>query len=168
MMRQRGFTLLELMVVLLVIGVLLSAGMLSLQNNDAAQSREQAAKIQGLFKQAQDQATWTQRTHLVGVSAQGLQVYQWSQGRWQTASKLQPLSWSALWTVEWQLPLNQPPFFLVDDARQVTLAGWLLLPNGEAQLGQISWQLTNQGGDAPLSVLQWDRWLNFELLAEME
>lgn len=169
MTRQRGFTLIELLVVLLIIGVILSAGMLSINSKDSAQSREQAVKVEGLFKQAQDQATWKQRTHLLAVSEQGLEVFQWSQGNWQTVDDLKSLPWPEHLAVEWQLPLNSPQMFLnIDESKQEALSGWLLLPNGEAQLGQISWQAKDAGYESPLTVLQWDRWLNFELLADID
>lgn len=169
MQQQRGFTLIELMVVLLIIGVILSAGMLSMNNSDSAQNREQAVKIEGLFKQAQDQATWKQRAFLVAVSEQGLEAFQWLQGEWQAVDELKTLPWPEHLAVEWQLPLNQPSLVLnVNESKQVSLSGWIVLPNGETQLGQISWQPKNAGYEQKLTVLEWNQWLDFELLTDID
>ncbi|MBO1923137.1 type II secretion system minor pseudopilin GspH [Thiomicrorhabdus sp. 6S3-12] len=157
-LRQKGFTLIELMVVLLIIGLLLTAASLSFKNSDSALSRQQASQIQALFHYAQDQATWQQRTYLLIPDNKGVTLFKWQQGQWHKDDKAKVLSWKTPFEVDWQLPALQ--------SREENLLnrGWWVLPSGEVQPGSISWRLKNAEDED--TILEWDQWLEFELVAD--
>ncbi|MBN2648009.1 MAG: prepilin-type N-terminal cleavage/methylation domain-containing protein [Thiotrichales bacterium] len=154
---QSGFTLIELMVVLLVVGILLSAVSLSFRSSDQALTRQQANQIQALFLYAQDQATFTQRTQLVVADDQGLKLYHWRQGEWQADARVKAVSWPATFKVRWQ---QASPSVERDG---LLANGWWILPQGEAQAGEIVWQ---QGQSSATEGVVWDTDLVFNQLSE--
>lgn len=81
---QRGFTLLEVMVVLLLLGVLAGAVVYTMAPQRGASSAQDAAVV---FKAKMDHARQTAllRNWVIGVDVKesGYTFYRWSQGEWQ-------------------------------------------------------------------------------------
>ncbi|MGE8066837.1 type II secretion system minor pseudopilin GspH [Pseudomonas sp. NPDC089569] len=82
---ERGFTLLELMIVIVLIGVLV--GMVSFASgmNPAQQARQEAGALAGLIRQLREQAVLEGREYGVRLSADGYR-----------AMRLEPRGWESV------------------------------------------------------------------------
>ena len=146
--KQAGFTLIELMVVVVIIAVVLAAGLMSFGSHDGGQLREQWAKTQGLIQTACDQAAFKQRLVLIGVDKQGLSVYYQVAGQWTQADNIQPLSWTPETQVEWRAEPS------MQQRMQLPKPGWLCWPGGLLTEGEIR---------ADGQVLSWNQTMQFKL-----
>ncbi|MGX9382364.1 type II secretion system minor pseudopilin GspH [Pseudomonas sp. JQ36] len=110
--RCRGFTLLELMVVMLLIGMLL--GMVSLVggNNPAQVARQEASRIARMIEQFRERAVLEGREFGVGFSLEGYRVLQLDAQGWQPLTALQ--QWPA--DLHAQLVLDGLPVRLLNSA----------------------------------------------------
>ncbi|CAA6808108.1 MAG: Unknown protein [uncultured Thiotrichaceae bacterium] len=63
--KRRGFTLLELLIVMVIIGVIVGAATLSIPHNKTSQIEKEAQRFQALLKLARDEAVFQSRS--VGV-----------------------------------------------------------------------------------------------------
>jgi len=75
--RQLGFTLLEILVVITLIGIMAGAAMLSVGGQQARELKNEAQRLQLLLNQARDESELSQRTLGVRVEARGYQFLEW-------------------------------------------------------------------------------------------
>jgi len=75
--RQRGFTLLEILVVITLIGIMAGAAMLSVGGQQARERKNEAQRLQLLLNQARDESELSQRTLGVKIEARGYQFLEW-------------------------------------------------------------------------------------------
>ncbi|MDY0136848.1 MAG: prepilin-type N-terminal cleavage/methylation domain-containing protein [Thiomicrospira sp.] len=128
---QAGFTLMELLVVLVIVAVVLSAGLLSFRQDTSRYVAQQANQIQGLLQAGCDEAVWGQRLVFFEVSEKGLQPWVHRQGRWQVFTDLKPLAWHPSVQVDWTLPA------LSGGAYDLPAEGWLCWPSGDLTAGEM-------------------------------
>lgn len=83
-LRCRGFTLLELLVVMVLIGVLLALAMPGLNPGPAQQARQQARELLGLIEQLRDDALTQGREYGLRFDAHGYQLMVWQGTEWRT------------------------------------------------------------------------------------
>jgi general secretion pathway protein H len=167
--RQHGFTLIELMVVVVIMAVVLSVGMLSLRPSDAALLTTQQSQLKSLLRLASDHAAFEQRLYLVAPDEQGLTTYVFTDQAWSVSSKMVFLPWQAGLSVQWNTDLT------FAEQNQLPQAGWLFWPSGEVLPGEVEMQLDGQTMSqvAPsktnsvkqtdkVTTVVWDGLLNFE------
>lgn len=144
---QRGFTLIELMVVVVIVSIMLAVGMMSFGRNEASQIRQTTVQTQALLQGVCDQAAFNQGLYLLAVDEEGLTPYRQLKGEWVVADQISPLVWPPNLTVAWQTdPLQSKRLGIKD--------GWLCWPGGMVTPGSI-WIEANQ--------LSWNDSLRFEL-----
>ena len=83
---QAGFTLLELLVVITLVGIMAGAAMLSVGGQQARQLKNEAQRLQLLLNQARDESELTQRTLGVKIEKQGYQFLEWQRDKRQWRS----------------------------------------------------------------------------------
>lgn len=148
---QQGFTLIELMVVVLIIAVLLSAGLVSLSPSDSALMRKQAKQLQGALQQTCDQAAFSQSLMALVPGDQGLSMQQLTQGKWRDYSGAQNLAWQAGIKATWEMDE------MLAKAQKLTPPGWICWPSGEVLEGKVEFEM----GDLQKTV-RWNAILRFE------
>jgi len=81
---QRGFTLLEILVVITLIGIMAGAAMLSVGGQETRQLKNEAQRLQLLLNQARDESELSQSTLGVKIEAHNYQFLEWrmSTQRW--------------------------------------------------------------------------------------
>lgn len=166
--RQRGFTLIELMVVVVIMAVVLSVGMLSLRPSDSALLNTQQGQLKSLLRLASDHAAFEQTLYLIAPNQEGLTTYVFTDQAWSVSPKVAFLPWQAGLNVEWNTDLT------FAQQNQLPQAGWLFWPSGEVLPGEVSMQLDGQtqltpsskGGElatvTKVTTVAWDGLLNFE------
>lgn len=133
--KQSGFTLIELMVVLVIVSVIVSVGMLSMGSSEQATLRAQERSAKALLSYVRDLSALKQRIYLVAPDEQGLSTYVLTQGRWQLDSSITPLQWQPGITLDWQIDnanFNLQP--------ELPKAGWVFWPSGDVLAGEMSMQ----------------------------
>ncbi|WP_460186543.1 prepilin-type N-terminal cleavage/methylation domain-containing protein [Thiomicrorhabdus hydrogeniphila] len=157
--QQQGFTLIELMVVVVIMSVVVSVGVLSLGRINQDLAENQQAKIESYFKQVADQSAFTQKMYLIEPSNEGLTAYRYQDYEWQPADKIENLIWQSGFTVSWSLDTQYA------EQQKLTKSGWVFWPSGDVLPGQIS--LTSLNEDSSHStenqtlILSWDENLTF-------
>ncbi|BBP42670.1 hypothetical protein THMIRHAT_04160 [Thiosulfativibrio zosterae] len=149
---QQGFTLIELMVVVLIVAVLLAVGMVSMAPNDSALLRQQVKQVQGALQQTCDQAAFSQHMMALVPSDKGLEMLEVSQGQWQAFAGAKDMAWLAGIRVTWQADET------VAKAQKLTRPGWICWPSGEILPGEMRFQSTDLKAQ-----LSWNPILRFEL-----
>lgn len=136
--RQAGFTLIELMVVVVILAILLSVATLAFSPSDSAKLNQQAMQFKGALQQACDEAIFSQNVQALVPSKTGISLFSMQQGEWQAATSVRPLNWVPGITVDWQVE-NQLGI-------QETLPNpaWLCWPTGEILPGSVTFQLGGQ------------------------
>ncbi|HJS92360.1 MAG TPA: type II secretion system minor pseudopilin GspH [Steroidobacteraceae bacterium] len=131
--RSGGFTLLEIMVVVLIIGVVTAGVVLSINfaGKDTALETE-SQRLLSLMKYARDQAELQTRNYGIAFSQHGYEfvVYDVRQGVWRPVSEDEVLR-------ERTLP-NGLGFKLVVDARPIVLSDSLEVPSGSSSSDSAS------------------------------
>ncbi len=155
---ESGFTLIEVMVVVVIISIVLSVGMLSLSQNEQSQLRAQTIKVKGLLKFVSDLSALDQKMYLVVPETTGLTVYRSVKGAWESSTKVNAMSWVV--EAEWQAEPSAVQRY------QLPRPGWVFWPSGEVTPGSItlmtlSQKIQQQEAIEP-QVIQWNVFLQFE------
>ncbi|VVN97013.1 type II secretion system minor pseudopilin GspH [Pseudomonas fluorescens] len=90
--RAQGFTLLELMVVILLIGILLGMVSFATGNNPARQARQEASGLIQLLHKLREQAVLEGREYGVRFETDGYQVFKLDGRPWRAAGPVYRLS----------------------------------------------------------------------------
>lgn len=164
--KQKGFTLIELMVVLVIIAVMTTVAVMTLSPSEQGALRSQQHQIKQFLALVRDQASFDKTVYLVAPSETQAKVYQLQQGQWETAERVQSLTWQSGLVVQ---------AIQLDTSTQwgQPQPGWLFWPSGEVSAGEIyllpfsarqehgaierDRQVVEQG-----LVLKWDALLRFE------
>ncbi len=114
-MKTKGFTLLELLVVLVIIGIVTSLAVLRMGNPLADQITEEAARITRLIELAKEEAILENKEYGLAFSHQGYRFFVLDEetGQWQpleTDRFLRPRQWPE--TLEAELELEEQPVLL--------------------------------------------------------
>ncbi len=99
----QGFTLLELMLVVVLAGVLLGVASLALGNGPARQARQQAHAMAGLIEQLRERAVLDGREYGLRVGAEGYQLLRYETLGWEPRGPLK----------RW--PANVRPYLVQED-----------------------------------------------------
>lgn len=89
--RSRGFTLLELMLVMLLIGVLLTLVRVGLTASPALQARMQAHELLGVIARLRERAVSEGREYGLRFDSHGYQVMGWQSAAWTPLGDSHPL-----------------------------------------------------------------------------
>ena len=128
---QKGFTLIELMVVVVIMSVVVSVGVLSLGRFNQDLADNQQAKIESFFKQVADQSAFSQKLYLVAPDDKGLSVYLFLNTEWLADESLNSLIWHEGFSVSWELDEH------FTQQQNLPRPGWLFWPSGEVIAGKI-------------------------------
>ncbi|WP_019557961.1 prepilin-type N-terminal cleavage/methylation domain-containing protein [Thiomicrorhabdus arctica] len=155
---EGGFTLIEVMVVVVIISIVLSVGMLSLSQNEESQLRTQTIKVKSFLKFVSDLSAFEQKMYLVVPEKTGLTVFRSDKGIWESSTKVSAMSW--LVEAEWQVEPSAVRRY------ELPKPGWVFWPSGEVTPGSItlmtlSQKLKQQEVIEP-QVIQWNVFLQFE------
>ena len=132
---QKGFTLIELMVVVVILAVMLSAATLALTPSESARLNQQSLQLKGALQQTCDQAVFQQKIHALLVDKKGMTMRVLKQNQWQTVAAVQDVPWVDGVTVTWPTQVDiQSRFGLPGE-------GWLCWPTGEILPGLVKMQM---------------------------
>ena len=157
MSAENGFTLIEVMVVLVIISIVMGVGMLSLNQNEQNQLRVQTNKVKSLLEFVSDLSAFDQKMYLVVPEATGLTAYRSDKGVWEIASKVNAMDWVV--EAEWQTEPSAVQRY------ELPKPGWVFWPSGEVTPGSISLmtlsQKMQQQETIEPQVIQWNVFLQF-------
>ena len=128
---QKGFTLIELMVVVVIMSVVVSVGVLSLARFNQDLAENQQAKIESFFKQVADQSAFSQKLYLIAPDDKGLSVYRFLNAEWLADESMDSLIWHEGFRVSWELDEH----FV--QQQNLPRSCWLFCPSGEVVAGKI-------------------------------
>ncbi|WP_130538066.1 prepilin-type N-terminal cleavage/methylation domain-containing protein [Thiomicrorhabdus indica] len=151
---EKGFTLIELMVVLVVVAILLSAMTQSFRFGSSDELRSQQAKLRGLLMNVADLAVFEGKPYLLTPDKKGLQVWSWASGEWRAQTKIADYEWPENIEPTWQLEVKAPAYL------QLPAEGWLFWPSGEATAGKIELIVEDKEQEISRQV-EWNRILEF-------
>lgn len=139
--RQGGFTLIELMVVVAIVAVLLSAVVVAIQPSEASKVRQQVSAVQGWMQSVCDRAAFDQHVYAMMPDEKGLALARLNNQAWQmvSATKGGERLWLDGLQVEWELPINSR--WQSSDQAETPRPGWLCWPSGERQSGALHFTL---------------------------
>ncbi len=153
---QRGFTLIELMVVIVILAVLLSLAIVSLKPNQAAELRQQSIAFKGALIAMCDKSAFDQHIYALIPGEQNISMQKLVKGVWQETSlgliEKSALQWNKAIKVSWELDKE------LAKSNGLEEAGWMCWPSGEVNAGKISFKLNEL-----TNTLQWNEILNFSL-----
>ncbi|WP_038126718.1 prepilin-type N-terminal cleavage/methylation domain-containing protein [Thiomicrorhabdus sp. Milos-T2] len=157
--RQSGFTMIELMVVVVIMSIVVLVGVMSLGSYSQDILSNQRAKIQSYIKQVADQAVFTQKMYLIAPDQDGLTVFNYVNSQWLQAKQVPIYGWLDGFNVSWQL--NET----FAKQQQLPRPGWVFWPSGEALKGQITLKsIDTSAGDLEKKTevtLKWNEVLEF-------
>lgn len=136
--QQKGFTLIELMVVVVILAVLVSVATLSFTPSDSVKLNQQTLELKGALQQTCDEAIFSQKVQALVPSKKGVSLFALDQKKWQTVSSVKALTWLSGISVDWH----------VEDRLSTQAAlpspGWLCWPTGEILPGSVTFKLGEQ------------------------
>lgn len=107
MLNQRGFTLFELLVVIVIIGIILSFATLAVNVNTPAQVLQRdLQRLQALMQLAQEEAILQSKTYGLSISTTGYRFYQLEESTWLPLERdavLRSRQWTAPVEVDLQI-----------------------------------------------------------------
>ena len=129
---QSGFTLIELMVVMVIMSVVVSVAVISLGGNEQTTLRAQQSSAKALLTFVRDKSAIKQQMYLVAPDKAGLTTYVLKTGKWQVDNRIEKLAWQEGLDIEWQV--DNTAF-----AQQQNLPseGWVFWPSGDVLGGAI-------------------------------
>jgi len=153
---QQGFTLIELMVVIVILAILLSTAIMSLKPNEAAELRQQTIAFKGVLISICDKSAFDQHIYALIPDKKGVSVKRLSKSEWQDVDlngiNSESSNWHEAIKVNWQL--NEE----IAKSNGLKKAGWMCWPSGEVSKGSISFKLNKLS-----NILEWDEILDFSL-----
>ena len=161
---QKGFTLIELMVVVVIMSVVVAVGMISMGGNEQATVRAQERSAKALLSYVRDKAAIKQQLFLVAPDETGLTTYFLQAGKWQADASVEPLVWDESLTINWDI--DNTAF-----AKQQNLPkeGWVFWPSGDVLAGTIEMRSKQNNSASFQGALSsysfaWDGLLQFRYL----
>ena len=161
---QKGFTLIELMVVVVIMSVVVAVGMISMGGNEQATVRAQERSAKALLSYVRDKAAIKQQLFLVAPEETGLTTYFLTAGKWQVDPSIDPLVWDESLTITWDI--DNTTF-----AQQQNLPkeGWVFWPSGDVLAGSIEMTAVQNKQASGLNKVssysfRWDGLLQFSYL----
>ncbi len=159
--QSKGFTLIELMVVVVIVSVVTSISILSLGGGDQRKLTAQTNQLKSLLMLVRDQSTFDRKLYLVVPDESGLTTHVFHQNKWQESPKVALLEWKPGMVVEWS----------VDETfakkQQLPEAGWMFWPTGEVLEGAVSFAMGGDKFTAPkkenIVKVSWNELLQFEV-----
>lgn len=139
--RARGFTLLEIITVVLIIGIVLSFASLSVKQNDDHRVRDEVERIQHLMRLVSEEAVLQGRELALQIQRTGYQFVTLEGDKWQPVTDdklLRQREFPELFTLElslWGKPMN------LDDKDKP--ARIMLLSSGEITPFQLLFKMDN-------------------------
>ncbi|QAB14622.1 prepilin-type N-terminal cleavage/methylation domain-containing protein [Hydrogenovibrio thermophilus] len=132
---QKGFTLIELMVVVVIVAILLTAVVISIQPSESSKVRQQIGAVKGWMQSVCDRATFDQHIYVMMPTQTGMTFARQVKQAWSTPPNARELVWLDGLTVDWQIndatPLQQT----------LPKPGWLCWPSGEMLGGELQFTL---------------------------
>jgi general secretion pathway protein H len=138
---HKGFTLLEVMTVVFIIGVILTFASLSIEQNEDHRVRDEAERIQHLLQLVSEEAVLQGRELALQLNRQGYQFVSLEGDKWQPVADdklLRQREFPELFTLElslWGKPMN-----LEDKDKPARI---LLLSSGEITPFQLLFKMDN-------------------------
>lgn len=130
--QQAGFTLIELMVVVVIISVVVAVGMISMGGNEQATLRAQERSAKALLSFVRDKSTIKQQLYLVAPDEQGLTTYVLKTGQWQIDPEVKALPWQTGIAVDWQVENST-----FAQQQNLPREGWVFWPSGDVLAGAL-------------------------------
>lgn len=158
---QKGFTLIELMVVVVIISVVTSISILSLGAGDQNKLTAQQNQLTSLLSLARDQSTFDRKLYLVVPDKKGLTTHVFDENKWQKSSKVEFVAWKPGLTVQWSVDE------VFAQKQQLPEAGWMFWPTGEVLEGDVSFAIGGDKFTAPkkenIVNISWNDILQFDV-----
>ncbi|VAW48612.1 hypothetical protein MNBD_GAMMA03-92 [hydrothermal vent metagenome] len=137
---QKGFTLIELMVVVVIVSVVTSISILSLGASDQNKLTAQQNQLKTLLVLVRDQSTFDRKLYLVVPEKTGLTTHVFIENKWKESPKIEFLAWQPGLTASWE----------VDEAfaqqQQLPEAGWMFWPTGDVLEGTVVFSVGKDDG----------------------
>jgi len=157
---QQGFTLIELMVVVVIISVVTSISVLSLSGGDKSKLTAQQNQLKMLLSLVRDQSTFDRKLYLVVPDETGLTTHIFEQNKWKASPKIEFLAWKNGLTVQWSVDK------VFAQKQQLPEAGWMFWPTGEVLQGDVSFAVGGDKFTAPnkenIVTVSWNDILQFD------
>lgn len=157
---QQGFTLIELMVVVVIISVVTSISVLSLSGGDKSKLTAQQNQLKMLLSLVRDQSTFDRRLYLVVPDETGLTTHVFEQNKWKKSPKVEFLAWKNGLTVQWSVDK------VFAQKQQLPEAGWMFWPTGEVLQGDVTFAVGGDKFTAPnkesIVTVSWNDILQFD------
>lgn len=159
--RQKGFTLIELMVVVVIVSVVTSMSLLSLSGGDQSKLTAQQNQLKTLLSLVRDQSTFDRKLYLVVPDEKGLTTHVFYQNKWKESPKVEFLAWKSGLIVQWSVDE------VFAQKQQLPEEGWMFWPTGEVLEGDISFAIGGDKFTAPkkenIVTVSWNDILQFDV-----
>lgn len=151
---QQGFTLIELMVVIVILAVLLSTAVMSLKPSESAELRKQTIAFKGALIAICDKSAFDQHIYVIVPEKNKFSIKRLQQGSWLDVQLIDERSmlWHEAVKVSWSLNEELAKSYGLEKA------GWMCWPSGEVNAGEITFKLNHLSNH-----LQWNEILDFTL-----